>query len=133
MLSCSAEYALLAIARLAAAGPAPQSAKRLADATRVPLPYLGKIMVKLGRAGIVRAHRGPNGGYVLARPSDSVTILDVLRAADALPAIANCPLTSGCDGHGDWPVHRRLHEVLVAMESTFAAMTIAALVGGNSV
>ena len=48
----------------------------------VSLAYLEQLFVKLKRAGLVEAIRGPGGGYRLARSADSIRISDVLEAVD---------------------------------------------------
>ena len=37
----------------------------------------------MGKAGIVASQRGRGGGWSLARPADSISIADVIRAIDA--------------------------------------------------
>ena len=40
------------------------------------------MLADLRRAGIVRARRGPDGGWSLARPASAITFADVIRAID---------------------------------------------------
>ena len=42
--------------------------------------YLEQLMAKLKRAGIITGIRGAQGGYVLARRAEDITIGDVLRS-----------------------------------------------------
>jgi Rrf2 family protein len=46
----------------------------------IPARYLEQIFQKLRRAGIVRAKRGPGGGYQLARPPEGITLADLVVA-----------------------------------------------------
>ena len=46
----------------------------------ISLPYLEQLFVKLRRAGLVEAVRGPGGGYRLARSPDSIRVSEVLEA-----------------------------------------------------
>ncbi len=52
----------------------------IAEAERLPQPMVTKLLVRLRRGGVVRTIRGRNGGYELARPSDRISVADVLRA-----------------------------------------------------
>ena len=48
----------------------------------ISLPYLEQLFVKLRRAGLVEAVRGPGGGYRLARSPDSIRVSEVLEAVE---------------------------------------------------
>lgn len=81
-VSAKADYAVRAAAELAAGGEGPIKGEKLADAQDIPLQFLEHILLDLKRAGIVRARRGAKGGYWLARPSDEVSVADVIRAVE---------------------------------------------------
>ena len=44
---------------------------------------LAKILQRLRRSGILRSHLGARGGYSLARPADTISLAEVLRALGA--------------------------------------------------
>jgi Rrf2 family transcriptional regulator, iron-sulfur cluster assembly transcription factor len=48
----------------------------------ISLPYLEQLFVKLRRAGLVEAVRGPGGGYKLARSPDQIRISEVMQAVE---------------------------------------------------
>ena len=52
--------------------------------------YLAKIFRSLARAGLVRPVRGKNGGYVLGRPPEKITVLDVIEAVEGPLALNFC-------------------------------------------
>ncbi len=82
-ISAKADYAVRAVAELAAAdGEKPVKAERLATAQGIPLNFLENILGELRHAGIVRSHRGADGGFRLARPAAEVTVADVIRAVE---------------------------------------------------
>ncbi len=60
----------------------PVKAERIATAQEIPLNFLENILGELRHAGIVRSHRGAEGGFRLAKPADQVTIADVIRAVE---------------------------------------------------
>jgi Rrf2 family protein len=76
------DYAMRALLTLAAADGVPSTADELASAQRLPSKFLGSILNDLRRAGIVASQRGAEGGYRLARPANSITLADVMRALD---------------------------------------------------
>jgi Rrf2 family protein len=48
----------------------------------VPKAYLAKQLQALSKAGILSATRGPSGGYRLARPTDKITLRDIVLAVE---------------------------------------------------
>jgi Rrf2 family protein len=83
-ISAKADYAVRAVVELAAAddGQKPVKAERIATAQEIPLNFLENILGELRHAGIVRSHRGAEGGFRLARPATEVTVADVIRAVE---------------------------------------------------
>jgi Rrf2 family protein len=82
-ISAKADYAVRAAVELAAApDEKPVKAERIATAQDIPLNFLENILGELRHAGIVRSHRGAEGGFRLAKPADQVTVADVIRAVE---------------------------------------------------
>lgn len=81
-VSAKTDYALRAMAELAAAPPGPVKGERLASSQEIPLKFLENILTELRRAELVATQRGAEGGYRLARPADEITLADVIRAVD---------------------------------------------------
>ena len=75
-------YAILAAAQIArqTKGSALMTAV-IAEAYDLPKAYAGQILSRLTKAGMLRSHRGPHGGYRLTRPANKITLLDIFEAA----------------------------------------------------
>ena len=56
------------------------SGKALAKSLHLPSRHLEPLLQALTREGILKAVRGPHGGYVLAREQRRITAADILRA-----------------------------------------------------
>jgi Rrf2 family protein len=52
--------------------------------------YLEQIMIKLKEAGLIRTERGRNGGYILVKSPDDITILDVLEVFEGRLDLVRC-------------------------------------------
>ena len=76
------DYAIRAMAELAAAGGGPVKAEELAETQDLPLKYLLGILADLRRGHLVRGQRGPEGGFVLDRPAEEISLADIFRAVD---------------------------------------------------
>jgi Rrf2 family iron-sulfur cluster assembly transcriptional regulator len=82
-LSTKGRYAMVALADLALQGEAGHVAlAALSKRQDISLPYLEQLFVKLRRAGLVEAVRGPGGGYRLARSPDAIRIAEVMEAVE---------------------------------------------------
>jgi Rrf2 family protein len=76
------DYAIRAMTALAAAEGGRLTAEQLADAQDIPLKFLRSILTDLSRAQLLRSHRGPDGGYLLERPANQITLANVYRVID---------------------------------------------------
>jgi len=65
-----------------ATGEKPVKAERIATAQDIPLNFLENILHQLKSSGLVTSHRGPDGGFRLARPAAAITLADVIRAVE---------------------------------------------------
>lgn len=82
-ISAKADYAVRAAVELAAASDErPVKAERIAVAQDIPLNFLENILGELRHAGIVRSHRGADGGFRLAKPASKIAIADIIRAVE---------------------------------------------------
>jgi Rrf2 family protein len=82
-ISAKADYAVRAVVELAADnGEKPVKAERIATAQEIPLNFLENILGELRHAGLVRSHRGAEGGFRLARAPEEITVADVIRAVE---------------------------------------------------
>jgi Rrf2 family nitric oxide-sensitive transcriptional repressor len=127
MISQTSEYALRAVVHLALCAPEPQTAQQIATATRVPLPYLSKVLQSLGRAGLVHSQRGLHGGCSLAKTPEELSVYEVIQAVDPWQRIHTCPLGLPQHGVNLCPLHKRIDDSLAVMEQAFRESTIAEL------
>lgn len=82
-VSARTDYAVRATAALAAleAG-GPVKAIDIAEDQQIPVKFLQGVLTELRIARIVKSTRGPDGGFMLARPAADITLADVFRAID---------------------------------------------------
>lgn len=95
-LSQTSAYAVHALSCVRHAVTGSCLTAEIAEVTGIPKPYLAKIVNKLDHAGLIRAKRGHQGGIVLARPADQISLLEIVEAVEGRNWIAACPL--GMDG-----------------------------------
>ena len=79
-ISVKGEYALHAVFDLALQTPG--EPVRIADIARrqkIPQKFFELILAGLKQGGFVESRRGAEGGYLLAKPADSITVGEVIR------------------------------------------------------
>src|SRR5215472_4760118 len=76
------EYALRAMIHLADNPGGIARGSVIANQEHIPKYYLEKVIRDLMRRGLVRARRGPGGGYQLARPPETVSFREVIEAVE---------------------------------------------------
>ena len=125
MISQTVEYALRAVVTIAQHEGHSCTARQISEITKVPAPYLSKLMQGLVRAKIVRSRRGLHGGFVLAKSPQELALWNVVDAVEPFRRIRECPL--GIKSHGSMlcPLHRRLDEAMAMVEQQFRDTTIA--------
>ncbi len=120
-ISSRCEYACRAMVELAKHENSddPVTAVSIAERRRIPEKYLVHILLQLKRVGLVRSVRGAQGGYLLARPADDITLADIVRAIDG-PILYPLPVedAAGSDLEPTWrevasQVERALSDITV--------------------
>src|SRR5579884_4535714 len=89
-ISVKSEYALKAIFDLASqylansrsANMQPVKIADIAKRQKIPQKFLELILAGLKQSGFVDSRRGAEGGYLLARSPDAITVGEVLRAVE---------------------------------------------------
>lgn len=126
-ISAKADYAVRAVVELAAAdSEKPVKAEQLATAQGIPLNFLENILGELRHAGIVRSHRGAEGGFRLAKPADQVTVADVIRAVEGpLASVRGAPPEEASYAGAAAPLPRVWIAVRVNLRRVVEQVTIA--------
>jgi Rrf2 family protein len=81
-IPATVDYAIRAMAELAAAGGGPVKAEQIAEAQGISVKFLQGILTDLRRGRLVTSQRGPEGGFLLARPADTISLADIFRVVD---------------------------------------------------
>lgn len=114
-LTQAADYALRAVLYLVKRGSDEiVPAQMIAGHEQIPMRFLLKIMRVLIQAGIIKSHRGVEGGYSLARPPETVTLLDVVEAVEGPVMINRCliaPEYCNKDATGYCEIHHALAKI----------------------
>ena len=136
-LTKRSEYGLAAMLRLAEAPPgAFVSARELCDRNQLPRRLLAEILKDLHGAALVESQRGANGGYRLERPTDGITLGEVVAALEGKPPVTDCNLAGAwadrsTDVGSSCPVRNPLERLRANIWNVLARTTLEDLVQGR--
>jgi Rrf2 family protein len=68
---------------------------QIAEAIHSSRHHVAKVMQRLSKDGYVQSNRGPNGGFVLRKDPQAITLLDIYECIEGRFEIQACP------GHKD--------------------------------
>lgn len=120
-LSTKGRYGLRIMVELAQSyGAAPVLVETIARNQQISSKYIHVLMSGLKTAGLVKAVRGPKGGFVMSKAPSSVTALDVVRimegevsSLECVPNMASCPRSCRCAARELWvEVHQEVEKIL---------------------
>jgi len=94
----------------------------------VPRHFLGKIMNKIVKKGILSSAKGPNGGFALNDVTLSTSLLIVLESTDGLDQFNECVLRlKKCNVLTPCPLHDRIQVYKTELLKMFSQTDIGSL------
>jgi Rrf2 family protein len=83
-----------------------RKAREIAASMDLPIGFLKRILAEMVSQGLLVSSAGPNGGYRLARPPETITLLDIIEPNEHLVSPEKCILRGGpCDWSESCPIH----------------------------
>jgi FeS assembly SUF system regulator len=123
------DYATVILSHMAKNTGHVHSAVGVAEATGINLPTVSKIMKMLANSKILVSSRGSNGGYVLARTPEQISIADVISILEGPIGLTECSIShegceqaSGCGIGANWGVINQ------AVHNTLASISLADMI-----
>ncbi|NUM53831.1 MAG: Rrf2 family transcriptional regulator [Candidatus Hydrogenedentes bacterium] len=100
--------------------------KDVCHRTGIPEPFTRKILQALVQGGFLNAHRGPGGGYTLARSAEKISLLDVIKAVEGRDTFDHCVMgLPECGGVNPCPIHRMWADAKTKLLKDLAAKSLA--------
>lgn len=104
-----ADYALVIMAHMAINKDKLLSSNDIAEATHVAMPTVSKILKLLVGGRLLESVRGKNGGYMLHKSGNDISVVDVIEAidgpisiTDCVTALHDCGIKSVCGMQSGW-------------------------------
>lgn len=127
LISQGAQYAISAVIALSKKPAGTTiSSFALAQPLKCPPAYLSQLLSKLKPAGILKSQRGLNGGVMLARNPEEISLIEVIEAIDGMEFFQNCFLgIEGCGHIEPCPFHEFWAEERQKIQSWLTNTTFA--------
>ena len=125
----ASDYAVRAMIHLAAQPPGcTERQSKLSQAIDVSGHFLSKVLQQLVRCNLIRSQRGAGGGFSLAVPAATVSLLDVVEAIEGPIRLNQCLMEGpSCERKAWCPAHQVWAEAQAAVVQVLGAASIESL------
>ncbi|UCD37516.1 MAG: Rrf2 family transcriptional regulator [Fidelibacterota bacterium] len=133
LYSKSAEYAIQAMIYLAEReGEGLSMVSSIAEQYNIPRQFLAKLIQTLSRNRLVKSYRGRSGGVELARPANSITMMEIVNTIDGPPPVEErCVIgLDVCTDEATCPLHFEWTHIRSLIRDTLEHQTLAELASG---
>lgn len=98
--------------------------KEISEKEKIPFDFLEKIISELERADLLKAKKGVQGGYFLAKPAQKITAGEIVRILESTVPVSclGCQMARICSTKNVW------EKVQDSLDSTLDSMTLADLI-----
>jgi len=125
-LQKSSRLAILALIELAANPDRQISTAEIGDKYRVSAHHLAKVLLTLGRAGLVQSIRGVGGGYSFTGNARRVTLFDIISLFEDTQV--KCRLADPADANPEeWALFDVTKEINDISNATYGSITLATM------
>lgn len=133
ILTTRGRYAVTAMLDLALHAPSrPVTLAEIAERQSISLSYLEQIFSRLRRAGLVKSHRGPGGGYELIGSPAEISIAHVIGSVHEDMDATLCGGSSDCHDGARCITHDLWTGLSAHIEAYLSAITLQQLVSPPS-
>ena len=133
-LSTKSRYGLRAMFDIAYnCGTAPTQIQDISRRQHISQRYLEQIFQSLKRGGLLKSKRGPQGGYMLAKEPQEITLQEIIQATEGDLLLVECSSKgrkkTGCEFDGVCVTQSVWQEAAAKLNDYFATITLKDLCG----
>ena len=103
---------------------------QIGQAEGISPAYVQQLLMSLRLAGLVQSHRGRDGGFSLARPAETINVLQVLQAVEGELMPAPCRREGHCERMDACPTRPLWQKAAELLQGLFESTAISDLNGG---
>lgn len=101
----------------------------IAGARSIPENYLYQLLITLRKSGLIRSRRGPQGGHMLARAPERISLYEIIFALEGPIEVLACAEDgeTDCPFGDECPVREVWTEISETTRSRLEGITLASL------
>jgi len=97
----------------------------IAQELAVPKPFLGKVMKKLVKEGVINSTKGPNGGFFINKSTMAMPLLKLIELTGEPEEFSSCVLRlRKCNAKNPCPMHFQIESLRKQWQSLLASTSI---------
>jgi len=124
LMKKNTEYALKALYSLYYSAPQLKTLNHIAIEMKIPKYLLRRLMQVLGRAQIVQATNGVNGGYALLKKFNKITLYELIILLQGEISINKCFMNNQCESKTVCPIKKKLSYIQNQLIETLSSVTV---------
>lgn len=132
-LTWATEYAILGVLYLSRL-PAGKNTllSEISEKEDIPESFLRKLFGSLAKAGLLRSHRGPRGGFSLLKTPDKISLRQIVEAVQGPVAFTECILGPNiCTRQGRCPIETKCQEIHRHLVKVLDETSLADIIGNR--
>ncbi len=121
----------IAVMSYLAADPARRAGSaEIAESRGISRALTAKLLTQLATAGLVEGQPGPGGGYTLAKPASTISLMAIASLFEQTDPPSLCPFGANWCGNGDpCPLHYQIKDMLDANRKFLEETNLAIFAG----
>jgi len=131
-LTTKGRYAVTAMLDLALHADAPVTVAAVGERQDISVAYLERLFRGLRSAALVRASKGPGGGYQLARNAAAISVSDIVSAVGEGIDATRCGGSGDCQSGHQCLTHSLWVDLSEQIDDFLGAITLESLVAQRS-
>ena len=133
LITRNTDYAIRAISLIAQQKGVVISAAQLVRQSRIPHPFLRKILQILDKKGIVKSYKGKGGGFVLMRMPHRIYLIDLVETFQGPLQLNECLFKKmACPNKKTCALKKKLDEIEGNVIKELGSVTMASLIDKGS-
>lgn len=130
-LSTRSKYGLLAMYELTKDLSTPLTIRVIAERQDLSEAYLEQLFAALKKADLLISKRGAQGGYILSRPPEEISIGEIINALEGSTTITNCLDSCECGDTCNCPSRPIYAAIQKSLDETMDRMTLQDMIQGE--
>jgi Rrf2 family iron-sulfur cluster assembly transcriptional regulator len=113
-----------------------QSEKRFVQAEEIalnlgaPRHFMGKILKRLAKEGVISSAKGPSGGFAINESTLKLPLMRVMEITDGLSSFHNCVMRmKECNASNPCPMHYKMDSIKSGLRTVLSSTVLGDLLG----